>query len=141
MPDEQEEMALETRKKTILDVKEKGEKEKNLRKEVELITAKEKFSNSDVKKVARLNRKILKEQYKDSTIVATSYTDYNIDDKKDSINNNIYWDTIRAIPLTPLEIKSYQLADSLLSLEIMKNDTITGKSKKKGKSLEAECVR
>ena len=102
-----------------------GEKEKTLVNEVELITAKEELSNTDVKKVARLNRKILKEQYKDSTIVAASYDSYNIDDKKDSLNNDISWDTIRAIPLTPNEIKSYQLADSITALEVMETDSVT----------------
>ena len=36
-----------------------------MKKQVEELTAKDELSNTDVKKVARLNRKILKEQYKD----------------------------------------------------------------------------
>ena len=140
MLEEQEITTFENMEKATLLIKEKGEKEKNLRKEVELITAKEELSNNDVKKVARLNRKILKEQYIDSTIAAPSYSDYNIDDKKDSLNNNISWDTIRAIPLTPLEIESYQLADSLISLEKMEIDSITGERKKKGKAIFSKII-
>lgn len=113
----EEKIALETKEKAAPVIKEKGEKEKSFRKEVEQITAKEEFTNGDVKKVARLNRKILKEQYKDSTIVSPGFNDYNINDKKDSLITNISWDTIRTIPLTPNEIQSYQLADSLTSLK------------------------
>lgn len=131
----EEEIAKKTIKNGVTITKEKGEKEKSLRKEVDLLTAKEEFTNNDVKKVARLNRKILKEQYKDSTIVAPNYNNYNIDDKKDSLNTHISWDTIRAIPLTPLEIESYKLADSLISIQKTEIDTITGDSIKNGKSL------
>ena len=112
-----------------------GVKEIAHRTELELITQKEEYTNRDVRKVARLNRKILKEQYKDSTIVADKYTNYKIDDKKDSLNNEILWDTIRAIPLTPAEIKSYIIADSIIALDTMETDSIAGDKKKKGKSL------
>lgn len=116
--------------------KEKGKKEIALRKELEQLSEKEEYTNRDVQKVARLNRKILKEQYKDSTIVASSdYNNYNIDDKKDSLNNDILWDTIRAIPLTQNEIQSYAVADSLVALEEMVTDTVTGEKTKKGKTL------
>ena len=109
-----------------------GEKEKTLKTEVNLITAKEELTNSDVKKVARLNRKILKEQYKDSTIIQKNrYNNYKIDESKDSTRITANWDTIRAIPLTPKEIESYQLADSLVALEAMETDTTKGIKKEK----------
>jgi hypothetical protein len=130
--------------KTILPdsakVRQQSKKEKTLNNEVEQITAKEELTNSDVKKVARLNRKILKEQYKDSTISTSRYNNYNIDETKDSIITSISWDTIRAIPLTPAEIQSYQMADSLVSLEKMEIDTISGNKKKKGKSTFSKIV-
>jgi len=122
---------------TIIQRKE-GEKEKILKRKVEEITIKEELTNSDVKKVARLNRKILKEQYQDSTITATGFNNYNIDESPDSLLQNMSWDTLRAIPLTPAEIESYQIADSIITLESMETDTITGK--KKGKSLFSKIV-
>ena len=107
--------------------KEESEKTKTIRAEVAALTAREDLSNADVKKVARLNRKILKEQYKDSTIQARDfYTNYNIEDQKDSIKENIAWDSIRTIPLTPAEVSSYHQADSIRGLDEMKKDTTTG---------------
>ena len=109
-----------------------GEKEKVFKTKVVQITDKEELTNNDVRKVARLHRKILKEQYKDSTIVASNYNQYNIDDQKDSLNTDVSWDTIRTIPLLPNEIESYKLADSITSLEKMEIDSITeGKKENK----------
>ena len=140
LSDEQIKLTAETGQPDTIAVRDKSEKERALKKEVEQITAKEELSNIDVKKIARLNRKILKEQYKDSTIAAPSYNDYNIEDKKDSLNNDISWDTIRAIPLTPMEIQSYQLADSLVSMEAMETDSTTGDKKKKEKSIFSKII-
>ncbi len=120
--------------------REKGNKEITLEKELAELSKKEEYTNRDVKKVTRLNRKILKEQYKDSTIVASTFNNYKIEDKKDSLNNNILWDTVRAIPLTPAEIESYSLADSLISLDKMETDTVTGEKKKKEKSVFSKVV-
>ncbi|WP_347841027.1 DUF5686 and carboxypeptidase regulatory-like domain-containing protein [uncultured Draconibacterium sp.] len=107
-----------------LNTRQVGAKEKELANELESITNKEELSNADVKKAARLNRKILKEQYKDSTIVATEHGSYQIAEDKDSLINNIAWDTIRSIPLTQAEIESYRMADSLKLVEQPeKNDT------------------
>ncbi len=109
-----------------------GEKEMELRKEMDQILAKEELTNADVKKAARLNRKILKEQYLDSTITTTRYGNYNIEDKKDSmIRDTEFWDTVRTIPLSPAEIRSYQVADSLMSMENTEKDSITGNKKSK----------
>lgn len=117
-----------------------GEKEIALRKKLKQITDKEEYTNRDVKKASRLNRKILKEQYKDSTIAAPNYGDYKVEDKKDSLKNDISWDTIRAIPLTPAEIESYTIADSLITLDEMETDSITGEKKKKEKSMFSKIV-
>lgn len=126
--EEQINMAVHTTLPNSKTARIKSTKERVLKKEVEQIINKEELSNNDVKKVARLNRKILKEQYKDSTIVTNRYNNYNIDETKDSLSTAISWDTIRAIPLTPNEIESYHLADSLISMD---TDTITGKKKEK----------
>lgn len=96
--------------------REQGKKEQELNKELDQLNAKEELNNSDVRKVARINRKILKEQYKDSTIVAADFGNYNISDDKDSLQT-IDWDTVRAIPLTPAELESYERADSLMGIK------------------------
>ncbi len=107
--------------------KEESAKTKAMKAEVAALTAQDKLNNADVKKASRLNRKILKEQYKDSTILAFDvYTNYNIDDQKDSLQENIVWDTVRTIPLTPAEVASYQIADSIRGLDEMKRDTGSG---------------
>ena len=134
------EIVVDENKDTIVQ-REPGEKEKALRMEVEQISAKEELTNSDVKKVARLNRKILKEQYKDSTIIAASeFGNYNIDESKDTVLQEIAWDTLRAIPLTPEEIRSYEIADSLMAMDIIETDSITGEKKKKGKSVLSKIL-
>jgi hypothetical protein len=91
-----------------------SEKEAALRKQVAEIVEKEELTNRDVQKAGRLNRKILKEQYKDTSIVSTEAERYKIDDKSDSvIVTREQWDTLRTIPLTPDELRSYQFSDSL----------------------------
>lgn len=104
-----------------------GDKEQKLVSELNTLNAKEELSNTDVKKVARLNRKILKEQYKDSTIVAQEYGSYQISENDDSLRTNIAWDTVRSIPLTQAEIESYRMADSLkLQEKGASNDSVSG---------------
>jgi len=127
----QQDIIAEKAKKAEFEDREKSEKEKALATQVAAISAKKELTNADVSKVARLNRKILKEQYKDSTIVASTHNTYKIDDKKDSLQNNIVWDTIRAIPLTPAEVQSYQMADSIVALETMDKDSLSNEDKKK----------
>ncbi len=120
-----------------VEIKEDSKKTKELKQQVELITSKEELTDGDVKKVARLNRKILKNEYKDSTRVITDfYTQYNIEDKKDSLNTEVSWDTIRAIPLTPAEVQSYQIADSLKSTEKSETDTLRTDSEKRKSALK-----
>jgi|GEM_PF-839421 len=105
--------------------KEESEKTIELKKQVEEIRSKEELSNAEVRKVARLNRKILKEQYKDSTIAQPDfYSGYNIDENTDSLREDVVWDTLRAIPLTPAETESYRRADSLRSMESTATDTL-----------------
>lgn len=141
LSDEQLEIIAEKGIKDTIPIAKASEKELTLKNQVEKITAKEELTNSDVKKVARLNRKILKEQYKDSTITTISpFANYNIDELKDTTIREVEWDTLRAIPLTPAEIESYQLADSILTLEEMETDTISGEKKKNRRSVWTKFV-
>lgn len=117
-------------------VKEDNEKTREMKKQVAAITAKEELSNADVKKAARLNRKIKKQQYKDSTLVITDfYTRYKIEDQKDTVLPDVAWDTLRAIPLTPAEMASYQMADSLKAMESPKSDTLRSEADKRKATL------
>jgi hypothetical protein len=109
-----------------------NKKEDELRKKVTQITEKEELTDNDVKTAARLNRKILKEQFKDSTIVQENFNNYSIEDTKDSLlTESFSWDTIRAIPLTLAEISSYQKMDSLLVLKNMEPDSLPKTEKPK----------
>ncbi len=110
--------------------KEKSQKEITLTKEVNKIRGKEELTDNDVKKVSRLNRKILKQQYKDSTIVEPSRNTYKINDANDSIITNVEWDTLRAIPLTKAELESYQMADSLIAMETTDKDSLSTEERK-----------
>lgn len=119
----------------------KNEKEKQLQNEVSKILEKNELTNADVKKAARLNRKILKEQYNDSTITAPTWNNYKVDEQKDSlVNNEEFWDTIRAIPLSPAEIRSYAITDSLVTMRKADVDSITGKKTFKEKSLFRKII-
>lgn len=131
---------------TVSEEKEKAdeienEKEIALRKEVAQIIEKEELSNRDVKTVARLNRKILKEQYKDSTLAVSQSNNYNIEDLKDSVRTNSFvWDTVRAIPLTPDEFYSYRISDSLKIVEKQEAGQDSAGSKKNKKSLLKKII-
>ncbi|MCY1722177.1 DUF5686 and carboxypeptidase regulatory-like domain-containing protein [Prolixibacteraceae bacterium Z1-6] len=127
--DAQQERVLDSVVKAPQKVRQKSEKEVELTREVELINAKKDLSNRDIKKVSRLNRKIVKEQYQDSTIIEQGFDTYNIKDEKDSLVTNIEWDTIRLIPLTPAEIRSYEMADSIVRLETASKDDLSDEEK------------
>ncbi len=98
-----------------------NEKELELRKQVALINAKEELTNNDVRKVARMNRKILKEQYQDSSFAASVNDDYKIEDTKDTLAIDTFsWESVRTIPLTPAELRSYKINDSLAAISTKK---------------------
>ena len=116
-------------------------KEKEFLNEAAQIAAKEELTNRDVKKVARLNRKILKEQYKDSSIVVPT-DDYKIKELKDTLRTNqTYWDTIRAIPLTPAEIQSYKFTDSLRTVAANTPDSLSGENTANKKTLFIKILK
>lgn len=101
-----------------------GEKEKKLKAEAAAILAKEELSNREVKKAARLNRQALKEQYKDTILNDVFRTNYKVEEIRDTLSNDYqYWDTIRAIPLTPAEMASYAMTDSLMGMKLASTDS------------------
>ena len=102
-----------------------GEKEKKLRAQAEALQAKEELTNREVTRVSRLNRKILKEQYKDTILNNVFRPNYNVKEIKDTLSNDYkYWDTMRAIPLTPAEMKSYAMTDSLMRMKLEQTDSL-----------------
>lgn len=110
----------------------RGEKEIKLANKLNRLNAKEKLNNTDVKKLTRLNRKILKEQYKDSTVIAPKSDSYKFSEQKDSLQTTIVWDTVRSIPLTQAELNSYRMADSLeLQQKVVPADTLESKQNTK----------
>ena len=118
-----------------------NEKKLQLQAEVAEIISKEELTNADVKKAARLNRRIEKEQYKDSTFVVPKYNNYKTEELKDSVpRTDAYWDTVRAIPLSQAELQSYALMDSLVTLGKLEVDTLTGKKSLKETSLFKKII-
>ena len=118
-----------------------GEKEKKLRAERNVLIAQEELSNREVKKAARLNRKILKEQYQDTILNNVFRTNYQVKEIKDTLSNDYeYWDTIRAIPLTPAEMESYAMTDSLIRMELYKTDSLAKKKTIKKKTLTKKIL-
>ncbi len=111
-------------------IHELSEKEIALRNQVAHINAKEELTNSDVRKAGRLNRKILKEQYKDSTIVPKSNS-YKVEEVDSLISKRENWDSVRTIPLTPAEIRSYQFTDSLRTHSDSAVDSVSNETEKK----------
>lgn len=109
--------------------KPENKKVTKLKKELATLSSKENLSNQDVKQVARLNRQVLRQEYRDSTIKEPQRNDYQIKDiSKDTLKRqNVAWDSIRSIPLSPDEIKSYAFTDSLNLKQGVKTDSISGK--------------
>ncbi|MFV0593009.1 MAG: DUF5686 and carboxypeptidase regulatory-like domain-containing protein [Draconibacterium sp.] len=120
---------IDTAKVETVIEKEENPDIKRMRQEVETLTQKEHMSNADVRKVSRLNREITKEQYKEMES-ADYFQSYDIEDKKITTPHEEAWDSIRTIPLTPAEIQSYKMADSIQALHDMRRDTsATGSTK------------
>ncbi len=116
---------LEPEKPVAASSKALSEKEKKMRAEVAAVLSKEEPSNRDLAKAARLNRKILKEQYKDTVLNDVFRTNYKVEEIKDTLSNNFeYWDTMRAIPLSPAEMQSYAMTDSLMLMKLNETDTL-----------------
>jgi hypothetical protein len=106
--------------------REQSAKEKKMRAETAAILSKEEPTNRDVSKASRLNRKILKEQYKDTVLNDVFRTNYKVEEIKDTLANDYeFWDTMRAIPLTPAEMQSYAMNDSLMRMKLNDTDSLS----------------
>ena len=118
-----------------------GEKEKKMRAEANALLAQEELSNREVAKAARLNRKILKEQYKDTVLNDVYRTNYKVKEIKDTLSNDYeYWDTMRAIPLSPAEMKSYAMTDSLMRMKLNDNDSLANAKPAKEKKMTSKIL-
>ena len=117
---------IQTEKQVTTKTRTPGEKEKKLIAEAKALQDKTELNNREVKKAARINRQILKEQYKDTVLNDVFRTNYKVEEIKDTLSNNYqYWDTIRAIPLTPAEMQSYAMTDSLMGMKLNETDSVT----------------
>jgi hypothetical protein len=131
----------ETEKPATTQTRHPGEKEKKLRAESEAILAKEELTNREVAKASKLNRKILKEQYKDTVLTDVFRTNYKVEEIKDTLSNDFaFWDTIRAIPLTPAEMQSYAMTDSLMRMKVLDTDSLNDVKPAKEKKLVSKIL-
>lgn len=131
----------ETEKSATTQTRQPGEKEKKMRAEAEAIMAKDELTNREVAKASKLNRKILKEQYKDTVLTDVFRTNYKIEEIKDTLANDFaYWDTIRAIPLTPAEMQSYAMTDSLMRVKVLDTDSLSDVKPLKEKTLASKML-
>jgi len=116
---------IQAEKQTNAKTRVQGEKEKKLISEAKALQEKTELTNREVKKASRINRQILKEQYKDTVLNDVFRTNYKVEEIKDTLSNNYqYWDTIRAIPLTPAEMQSYAMTDSLMGMKLNETDSL-----------------
>lgn len=131
----------ETEKPATSQTRQPGEKEKKLRAEAEVLLAKDELTNREVAKASKLNRKILKEQYKDTIITDVFRTNYKVEEIKDTLANDFaFWDSIRAIPLTPAEMQSYAMTDSLMRMKLADTDSLTKIKPAKEKKLASKIL-
>lgn len=130
------ELLPETEKQVATKTHLQSEKEKKLRAEATALQEKKELNNREVKKAARINRQILKEQYKDTILNDVFRTNYKVEEIKDTLSNNyVFWDTIRAIPLTPAEMASYAMTDSLMQMKLSETDSTRKVKPKREKTM------
>ncbi|HSO86567.1 MAG TPA: DUF5686 and carboxypeptidase regulatory-like domain-containing protein [Draconibacterium sp.] len=131
----------ETVKPAASNVRQPGEKEKKLRNEAAALNAKEELTNREVAKASRINRKILKEQYKDTVLNDVFRTNYQVEELKDTLANDYeFWDTMRAIPLSPAEMESYAMNDSLMRMKLNDTDSLANIKPAKVKKLHSKIL-
>ncbi len=105
-------------------------------KKMEQLLAKEELTNRDMIKLSGLIEKEAKEKESGKSLEVKS--NYKLSIKKDSLKrDSAYWDTMRPIPLTQHELKSFEVKDSiLLAVKAEKSDTTSKKKKSAfGKSM------
>jgi hypothetical protein len=136
-----ETVTQETEKSATAQTRQPGEKEKKLRAEAEAIMEKDELTNREVAKASKINRKILKEQYKDTVLTDVFRTNYKVEEIKDTLTYDFaFWDTIRAIPLTPAEMQSYAMTDSLMRMKLVDADSLNVAKPVKKKTLASKIL-
>lgn len=127
-----EEAAEEAAQKLADEQAEEAKELSRQQKKMEELLAKEELSNRDMMKLSRLIEKESRkeEQEEESLEIKNTYKITHVKDttKRDSL----YWETMRPIPLTGDELRSFEVKDSL---KIAKAKSDTTKTEKKKKSL------
>ncbi|WP_430812301.1 MULTISPECIES: DUF5686 and carboxypeptidase regulatory-like domain-containing protein [unclassified Carboxylicivirga] len=102
-------------------------------KKMEELLAKEELSNRDMIKLSRLIEKESRKEEAAKEETLEIKNTYKVTHKKDSIKrDSSYWESMRPIPLTRDELRSFEIKDSI-KLATIETDTIG--SVKKGRSL------
>lgn len=101
------------------------------------ILSKDKLSNRDMSKLARLMQKESESSLPDSIRKSLEIKDHtkSIVEKDANKRDSTYWAKIRPIPLSSVEMKSLRISDSIKALSVsneVKNDSSTVKTKNKG---------
>lgn len=113
---------------------EQAEKELTLTRQqqkMEELLAKEELSNREMIKLSRLIEKESRKKEEEEEQSLEIKDTYKITHKKDSTKrDSTYWETIRPIPLTSDELRSFEVKDSLKLAE-MKTDTVKTQKKKR----------
>lgn len=115
----------EATKDTVVEVVSKPQTRRQ--KKMEQLLAKKELTNRDMIKLSGLIEKESEEKEVDKSLEVKS--NYKLSVKKDSIkHDSTYWNTIRPIPLTQHELKSFEVKDSLiLAKREEKADTVKKK--------------
>jgi hypothetical protein len=102
-------------------------KNKNQKKIDELLS-RDDLNNREMMRLAKLMEKVSDQTEEPESLELTST--YNMEVKKDSVKrDSTYWETMRPVPLTPLEQESFALGDSLARASESKNDSTDKKEK------------
>jgi len=99
-------------------------------KKMEELLAKEELSNREMIKLSRLiEKESRKEEVEDNSLEIKNT--YKVTHKKDTAKqDSSYWETIRPIPLTSDELRSFEIKDSIKLAKIEADTTKTEKKKK-----------
>ncbi len=109
---------------------EKTEELTRQQKKMEELLAKDELSNREMIKLSRLIEKESRKEEEEDESLEIKDT-YKITHKKDSTKrDSTYWETIRPIPLTSDELRSFEVKDSIKLAE-MKTDTVKTEKKKR----------
>ncbi|MBS2213647.1 carboxypeptidase-like regulatory domain-containing protein [Carboxylicivirga mesophila] len=101
-------------------------------KKMEELLAKEELSNRDMIKLSRLIEKESRKTEEEEESLEIKST-YKITHKKDTAKrDSSYWETIRPIPLTSDELRSFEIKDSIKLAEVKADTTQTSRKKRSG---------